>query len=185
MVTAKNKLLNAEDLLRLNSQGVRGELIRGVLCETMPAGKIHGRIAMTFGAALVAYVRPRRLGTVIGSDAGVILQRNPDTVREPDIAFISSERLPLEDQSDGYLEVIPELVVEIVSPSDSTQAVNDKTLMWLDHGVLMVLEVHPATRTVMVHRPNVSAMTLAGDDVLDCGDVLPGFALPLREIFDL
>ena len=184
MVTAKNKLLNAEDLLRLNSQGVRGELIRGVLCETMPAGKIHGRIAMTFGAALVAYVRPRRLGTVIGSDAGVILQRNPDTVREPDIAFISSERLPLEDQADGYLDVIPELVVEISSPSDSERDIGEKVAMWLDHGVLMVLEVHPATRTVMVHRPGTPAVTLTGGDVLEIGGVLPGFALPLREIFD-
>ncbi len=185
MATAKSKLLTAEDLLRLSGQGVKGELIRGVLCETVSVGKVHGRIAMTFGSALVTHVKPRRLGTVIGSDAGVLVQRNPDTVREPDIAYISAERLPLDDQSDGYLEVAPEIVVEIVSPSDRNQEVNDKTLMWLAHGVLMVVEVYPAERAVMVHRPGAAAVTLAGDDVLDGGDVLPGFSLPLRDIFDV
>lgn len=184
MATAITGLLTAEDLLRLNSEGIKGELIRGVLCETVSVGKIHGRIAMTFGSALVAYVRPRRLGTVIGSDAGVLVQRNPDTVREPDIAYISAERLPLDDQSDGYLEVAPELVVEIVSPSDREQEVNDKTLMWLSLGVTMVIEVYPAERAVMVHRADGPAVTLTGDDVLDGGDVLPGFRLPLSEIFD-
>ena len=182
--TSKTKLLTAEDLLRLSSQGVKGELIRGVLCETVSVGKVHGRIAMTFGSALVAYVRPQRLGTVIGSDAGVLVQRNPDTVREPDIAYISAERLSLDDQSDGYLEVAPELVVEIVSPSDREQEVNDKTLMWLSLGVLMVVEVYPAERAVMVHRPGIPAVTLTGGDALDGGEVLPGFSLPLSEIFD-
>ena len=184
MATNKTRLLTAEDLLRLNSEGVKGELIRGVLHETVSVGKIHGRIAMAFGGALVAYVRPRRLGTVIGSDAGVLIQRNPDTVREPDIAYISAERLPLDDQSDGYLEVVPELVVEIVSPSDSPREVNLKIQMWLDLGVSMALVVRPADRTIAIHRPGVPEVTLMGDDVLDGGDVLPGFSLPLSEIFD-
>ena len=183
--TDKTKLLTAEDLLRLNSQGVKGELIRGVLCETVSAGMERGQIAMTFGAALVAYTRPRRLGRVIGSDSGILLQRSPDTVREPDIAYISAEKLPLGARVQGYLEIIPELVVEIVSPSDTQREVNDKTLMWLAHGVSMALEVYPAERAIMVHRPGSPAVTLAGDDVLDGGDVLPGFSLPLREIFDL
>ena len=183
MATAKSKLLTAEDLLRLNGQGVKGELIRGVLCETVSAGKVHARIAMIFGAKLVNHVIPRRLGQVGGTDGGVLIERNPDTVREPDIYYVSAERQPLDDQSEGYLEVIPELVVEIVSPSDSPREVNDKTQMWLAHGVLMALEVYPAERAVMVHRPGQPAVTLTGDDALDGGDVLPGFTLPLRDIF--
>ena len=110
--------------------------------------------------------------------------RSPDTVREPDVFFVSAERLPLSERVQGYLEVMPELVVEIISPSDRDQEVNDKTLMWLSHGVLMVVEVYPAERAVMVHRAGVSAITLTGDDVLGGGDVLPGFSLPLSEIFD-
>ena len=184
MATNKTKLLTAEDLLRLSSQGVKGELIRGVLHETVSVGKVHGRIAMAFGGALVGHVRPRRLGTVIGSDAGVLIQRNPDTVREPDIAYISAERLPLDDQSDGYLEVVPELVVEIVSPSDSPTEVDEKIRMWLDLGVSMALVVRPANRTIVIRRPGIPAVTLSGEDTLDGGDVLPGFSLPLSEIFD-
>lgn len=105
-------------------------------------------------------------------------------MREPDVYFVSAERLPLDDDSDGYLEVPPELVVEIVSPSDRQEAVNDKTLMWLGLGALMVVEVYPAERAVMVHQPGVPAVTLTGDDTLDGGDVLPGFRMPLNEIFN-
>lgn len=184
MSTAKNKLLTAEDLLRLSSQGFRGELINGVLRETVPAGKRHARIAMTMGAKFVNHVVPRRLGQVGGTDGGVFIERDPDTVREPDVYFVSADRLPLDDDSDGYLEVVPELVVEIVSPSDTQQSVNDKTTMWLSHGVLMVIEVYPAEQAVMVHGRGAPSLTLTGDDVLDGGDVLPGFRLPLGEIFD-
>ena len=171
MATATTELLTAEDLLRLSSEGVKGELIRGVLCETVSVGKVHARIAMRMGGELDRHVRRHRLGQVGGSDGGVLIQRNPDTVREPDVYFVSAERLPLDDDSDGYLEVPPELVVEIVSPSDRQEAVNDKTLMWLS--------------LVMVHRPNTPAVTLTGEDILDCGDVLPGFSLPLSEIFEV
>ena len=184
MATAKNKLLTAEDLLRLYSQGVRGELIDGVLHETVPAGEEHGQIAGLFITFLNMHIRPQRLGRVGGTDVGVFTNRNPDTVREPDVYFVSAETLPLDVKVQGYLEVVPELVVEIVSPSDQQQAVNDKTTMWLSHGVSMVVEVYPADRTVMVHRPGAATVTLTGDDVLDGGDVLPGFTLPLSEIFD-
>lgn len=184
MTTAKNKLLTAEDLLRLHSQGVKGELIDGVLHETVSAGKRHSFIAGNIMAPLHTHVRRDRLGRVGGTDGGVFIRRNPDTVREPDIFFVSAERLPLDDQSDGYLEVVPEIVVEIVSPSDSAQDVAEKITMWLNLGVSIALEVRPAERAVLVHRPDVPAATLSGDDVLDCGDVLPGFTLPLGEVFD-
>ncbi len=184
MTTAKNKLLTAEDLLRLSSQGFRGELINGVLRETVPAGKRHSFIAGNIMAPLHTHVRRDRLGRVGGTDGGVVVRRNPDTVREPDVFFVSAERLPLHDQSDGYLEVAPELVVEIISPNDSQDEVDKKTRMWLDLGVLMVVDVYSRTRTISVHRPGVPAVTLTGDDVLDGGEVLPGFSLPLSEIFD-
>ena len=185
MATNKTKLLTAEDLLRLNSEGVKGELIRGVLHETVSVGKIHARIAMILGAKLVNHVMPGRLGTVGGTDGGVLVERAPDTVREPDIYYVSAARLPFDDQSDGYLEVVPELVVEIVSPSDSPREVNLKIQMWLDLGVSMALVVRPATQTIILHRPGAPAVTLTGEDVLDGGDVLPGFRLPLSEIFDV
>ena len=184
MATAKNKLLTAEDLLRLYSQGVKGELIDGVLHETVAAGRVHARIAGRIITAFNLHVLPRRLGEVGGTDGGVLIRRDPDTVREPDIYFVSAERLPPDDQSDGYLEVPPDLVVEIISPGDSQREVDKKTLMWLNFGVLMVVTVYPRTRTIAVHRPNADPATLTGDDVLDVGDILPCFTLPLSEILD-
>ena len=185
MATATTKLLTAEDLLRLSSQGVKGELIRGVLCKTVSVGAEHAFIGLRIGGEIDRHVRRHRLGRVGGTDGGVFVQRDPDTVREPGIFYVSAEKLPLDIRVQGYLEVVPELVVEIVSPSDRQEAVNDRTLMWLSLGVLIVVEVYPAERAVMVHGSGVPAVTLTDDDVLDGGDVLPGFSLPLSEIFDV
>ena len=184
MTTAKNKLLTAEDLLRLHSQGVKGELIKGVLHETVSAGAQHSFIAVRLLGAMGLYARRRRLGWVGGTDGGVLVERSPDTVREPDGYFVAGEWEPVEEDTDRYLEVVPDLVVEIVSPSDSDADVREKIAMWLELGVSMALEVRPASQTITVHRPGVPALTLTGDDVLDGGDVLPGFSLPLSEIFD-
>ena len=111
MTTAKKKLLTADDLLELYGKGVKGELIRGVLCETVATGIEHGEIAANFTSPLWVFVKPRRLGRIVTSDSGVWLERNPDTVREPDVAFISAERLPLDVRVRGYSEAIPNLVV--------------------------------------------------------------------------
>ncbi len=179
----KTRLLTADDLLRLDAEGVRGELIRGVLCETMPAGQRHGKIVLRLGAALFNFVEPRALGTLVASDSGVWLERNPDTVREPDIAFTSVERLPLGQDVDGYAEVAPDLVVEVVSPSDSRREVHDKAHMWLNHGVRLVWVVQPETRTVDVYRPNEPIATLGEQDALDGLDVLPGFRCVVSAAF--
>ena len=178
------KLLTADDLLRLDAQGVRGELIRGALIEMTPAGYRHGKIVMNLGAELRNFVKPRKLGTVVGSDSGVRLERDPDTVREPDIAFFSAAKIPLDADIPGYAEVVPDLVVEVVSPSDSRAAVNDKALMWLRCGVRLVWVVRPAERAVDVHREGHPVAALGVRDALDGVDALPGFSCPVREVFE-
>lgn len=182
MTTAKPKLMTADDLLRLYGKGVKGELIRGVLHETMPAGLRHGKIAIRLGGRIDAHVEPASLGHVFGSDAGVLLETDPDTVREPDIAYVSAERLPLDAEIDGYCPVPPDLVVEIKSPTDSEREVDDKATMWLDFGVRMALVVNPETGTIRVRQPNLPTVELTTDDTLDGGDVLPGFSCAVREI---
>ena len=183
MVTARPKLLTADDLLRLHSEGVRGELIRGVLCETMAAGQRHGKIVTRLIVRLGNFVEPREFGTLVASDSGVWLENDPDTVREPDVAFTSVDRLPLGEDVEGYAEVVPDLVVEVASPSDSRREVNDKARMWLSHGVRLVWVVHPDTRTVDVHRTDDRVSTLGEDDALDGMDVLPGFSLAVSTVF--
>ena len=150
----------------------------------MSVGVEHGEIAFNLGGEIRAFVRPRRLGRVVGSDVGIWLVNDPDTVREPDVAFIPADRLPLDMRVTGYSEVVPNLVAEIVSPSDSRRTVYDKARMWLSHGVALVWVVFPDTRTIDVHQNGSPVVTLTEDDVLDGGDVLPGFSLPVREVFE-
>ena len=123
---------------------------------------------------------PSGLGHVFGSDAGVLLETDPDTVREPDIAYVSAERLPLDADVDGYCPVPPDLVVEIKSPSDSEREVDDKAAMWLSFGVRMALVNKPGNRN------HTGAPTEPADRHthhgrhLDGGEVLPGFSCPVR-----
>ena len=123
MTTTQTRLITADELLTLYGKGVRGELIRGELCETMPTGGRHGETVVNIVFFLRSFIFPRRLGRLAASDTGVLLERDPDTVREPDIAFISAERLPLDVEVTGYYEVVPDLIVEVVSPNDSARAV--------------------------------------------------------------
>ena len=185
MTTAKQGLLTADDLLRLDSKGVKGELIKGVLNERMPSGVRHGEIAMAQGSEIRVFVKPRLLGRVGGNDSGVLLERDPDTVREPGVFFVSAERLPLDVEVPGYCEIVPDFVAEIRSPSDSLTEFSEKIAMWLGEGARLVLAIFPGSRTSRVHRPDGSTLDLAQDDAFDGEDVLPGFTCQLREIFDL
>ncbi len=176
-------LITADDLLRLSADGVRGELIRGILSETTPTGHEHGQIAARLVVRLGNFVQPRKLGILTVSDSGVQLEHNPDTVREPDVAFFSAEKSPPDERVTGYAQVAPDLAVEIVSPSDRLPAVNDKALMWLRYGVRLVWVVRPDERRVDVHREGHPVVTLTESDALDGLDILPGFSCPVREVF--
>ena len=182
---ARPKPVTAEELLEMHSRGIKGELIQGVLSQVMSAGGQHGEIAMILGAAVVGVVRPNRLGRVAGTDSGVLLDQVNNIVREPDLAFFSSGKLPPGEVVAGYYQVIPDLVVEIASPGDTNAEVNDKCRMWISYGVSMVWEIHPQWRSVSVHRPGQSIVILGEDDALDGGDVLPGFTYPVQDIFDI
>ena len=181
--TTHTKLVTADDLLRLDGRGIHGELIRGVFCEAKSTGREPGMPVVKLGAALVNFVEPRRLGTLVGFDSVIWLERYPDRIRVPDMAFTSVERLPLGEDVPAYAELVPDLVVEIVSPSDSRRGVNDKARMWLSHGVRLVWVVYPETRTVAVHRADRDAATLGADDALDGMDVLPGFSCAVKAVF--
>jgi Uma2 family endonuclease len=183
-MTTKPKLLTAEDLLEMYSKGVRGELIEGVLCETMPAGGQHSEIAALLISLLMNIVRPQKLGKITGTDAGILLDRNPDIVRETDAAFFSVEKLALDAVITGYYEVIPDLVVEIVSPGSTNVESYDKVRMWLSFGVPVVWEVFPSRRSVNVYQLNNPTVFLDEEDTLDGGDILPGFNCQVWEIFD-
>ena len=179
------KLLTADQFLTLCEKGVfKGELVKGVVRATVSAGAEHGEIAATIATEFINHIRPRRLGRVAASDSGVRLERDPDTVREPDVAFFSADKLPLDVRVRGYYEVVPDLVVEIVSPNDSPEYVAQRVGMWHGFGVLLVWALYPVTRTVAVHPLNGTALLYTDNDILDGGAVLPDFQCAVRDIFD-
>ncbi len=181
--STKPQVVTADDLLQRGSTGPRGELIRGVFCEMPPPGHEHGEIIMRLGAMLLGAVTQSGLGRVSGADSGVWVERNPDTVRAPDVSFFSVERMPLDAAIPGYAEIVPDLAVEVVSPNDRVTEVNDKARMWIDAGVKLVWVVWPQWHTVEVHQPDAATIELSGDATLDGQDVLPGFSTPISAIF--
>ena len=176
-------LLNAEELLRLSSTGRRYELVKGELFEMPPAGGRHGGVAMRVGALLDAHVSTSQLGRVFAAETGFILRRNPDTVRAPDASFVAGDRLPEGELPVGYLELAPDLAVEVASPSDTTREIQEKVADWLRAGTRMVWVIYPATNSATVHRSLDRSEELPGDGSLQGEDVVPGFACNLSELF--
>ena len=177
-------LITADELLRMDAEYARGELIRGVFCPTEPSGMRHGVTVANLCFVIGIFVRPKRLGILTGPRTGVWLERDPDTVRESDIAFYSAEKDPPGSEiTSGYSETVPDLVVEVESFNDTLTAINDKAFMWLSYGARLVWTVHPDTLEVNVHRKGNRVRTLCENDVLDGADVLPGFSCNVGEIF--
>lgn len=173
--------MTAEQLLELPDDGMRHELVEGVLRTTAPAGARHGLIAARLLVRLGTFVQTHRLGEFFAAETGFRLRRDPDTVRAPDVAFVGADRAA-EAGVPGFPALAPDLVAEVVSPSDRAVDVVGKALAWLDAGVRLVWVVDPQNRTVTVYRQDGVAV-LRGGDVLDGEDVLPGFALPLEELW--
>lgn len=132
---------------------------------------------------LGGFVIPRRIGEVVASDVGFWLEEEPDTVREPDVAFISAQRLPPDEDVPGYFEGPPDLAVEIASSSDSPRQLFDRARMWVSFGVPLVWTVDPEARTIDIHQPNHPLIRLSADDTLDGGKVLPGFSCTVNDLF--
>lgn len=175
-------LMTAEDYLALGKEP-RSELVRGRIVEMTPPGFRHGSICSRLIRKLGRYLDDHDIGHLVSNDAGVITQRSPDTVRGPDVAFFLYERLPREDEPVGYPAVSPNLVFEVVSPTDRTSDIMEKVAEYLRSDVTVVCLVDPARREMEVFRDDMLLEHFALDETLMIPDVLPGFELPLRELF--
>ena len=176
-------LMTAEDLLALPDNDMRYELVEGELIEMSPTSRPHSRDGMRIATQMNVYAEANDLGEVYGADAGFILRRNPDTVRAPDAAFVRKERLPELDE-DGYLPLSPDLAVEVVSPSNTVNEMSQKVQEYLEAGTAIVWVVEPKRRQVTVYTPGQHPRILRDGDLLDGGDVMPGFTLSVTYIFD-
>jgi Uma2 family endonuclease len=178
-----NRRLSVEEFQRLPDEEGRMELIAGAVVREPPPGAEHGYVGLKLLAALLQYVEEHDLGLVVSMDTGFVLADEPATVRAPDLAFISKERLPADGIPTGYWRLSPDLAVEIVSPADRMDAVQGKMLEYLDVGVREVWVIHPRSRSVTVSRSSTDVRVLTDDDTLDGGPVVPGFRIALSSLF--
>lgn len=181
-MTTKQKLITADELLMMAKDGNRYELVRGILIKKMPTGDPHGTVAVLTAHYLTQYALSNRYGQTRVGEPGYRLERDPDTVRAPDVVWFSPNNLPPAGTR-GFPETVPDLAVEVKSPSNSNPEMAAKAQMWLCYGSRMVLTLDPQTETVIVYRPNAEPVVLTVDDTLEGGDVLPGFSCPVRLLF--
>jgi Uma2 family endonuclease len=177
-------MITADQLLDISANSAcRYDLIRGELIEMSPAGGRHGRVAIRIGRFLDEFVDRNSLGACFGAETGFVLAEGPDTVLGPDAAFVRAASMPPEDEQDGYLRLAPDLAVEVISPSDRAGQVSENVAEYLEAGVRLLWVIEPRQRTVTVYTPNQNARVLREGDILDGGDVLPGFSVAVAELF--
>ena len=176
--------MTADDFLRMPNDGFRYELVKGELRKMAPAGHEHGRVAVRFTWRLAQHIETNNLGAVYAAETGFLIATDPDTVRAPDVAFVKRKRLDEVGKVDGYWPGAPDLAVEVVSPGDTYTEVEEKAIEWLEAGALMVLALNPRKRTVTVYR-SLNAITILNEDAtIDLNDIVPGFKVAVKDIFD-
>ena len=184
MATTNAKLMTAEELLNMPKDGYRYELVRGVLKKTAPVGHTVGYYELNISAELAMFVKANKLGRAYSPNTGFLLERNPDYVLAPDASFVRQERVEATTEAHGYFPGVPDFVAEVISPSDRYTDVYDKAEEWLNAGARMVVVVNPRNKTVQVYRSMTDVVTLSETDMLDGGDVVPGWLLPVADIFE-
>lgn len=180
--SAKQRITTAEELFAMPDDGYRYELVRGELRKMSPTGSEHSWIESDIDVSLSPYVKANNLGKVFVGEPGFILEREPDHVRAPDVAFVRRERIEAIGRQTGYWPEAPDLAIEVISPNDRYSEVNEKVADWLAAGTRMVVVANPRNRTVNVHTPD-GVIKLKLGDTLDGGDVVPGWRMPVADIF--
>lgn len=183
MTTVAQKLITAEEFFRMPepADGSRQELVRGVIITMPPPGGRHGVCCLKIGRRIGQYVDEHNFGTAASNDTGFITERDPDTVRGPDISFWSREKLP--EVPAGYIEIAPDLVVEVVSPGDHYARIQKKVKQYLEKGVRLIWVADPEDRSVTIYRNGETMRILSENETLTGEDVLPGFTCRVGDLF--
>lgn len=176
-------LMTADELLRVNIPDKSTELVRGRLVVREPPGTYHGRVQSNLNLLVAGFVRARRLGAVFGQDTGFRIASDPDTVRAPDLAFVTRERESLIPPR-GYAAMAPDLVAEILSPDDKPAEVLAKVAEWLAAGVEVAWVIDAERRVAQVYRAGGSVAAIGAGGRLDGEDLLPGFSCALEDLFE-
>lgn len=183
MIAVLTQPVTADELFDLPDDGNRYELVKGELRKMAPTGDEHGEITVELTAALHSHVKKHKLGKVYAAETGFKLESDPDTVRAPDIAFVRRERVEATGRLTGFRPGAPDLVVEVLSPSDRVGKIESKVAAWIKGGAQLVWVVSPKLHTVTIYRSLTDIVTLTEKDSLDGGDIVPGFQIKVAEIF--
>ena len=181
---ATTKLMTAEDLLAMGDDAKHCELVRGELVCMSPATGKHSQIAGMILGQLLGFAQTSKEFDVFDSSAGYLLARDPDIVLAPDVSVVRSDRFPEEGPGLAFMVLAPDLVVEVLSPSERPGQITTKVLTYLDAGVRMVWLVDPEDQVVTVHAAGKPSRTFTTEEEIDGGDVLPGFSVPVASFFE-
>ena len=180
----ESKLSTVEEYGRLENDGRLTELVRGRIVEMNRPFTSHGFYVYRVILLLGQFVDQHKLGRIVAGDAGVVTQHDPDTVRGPDVAYYSYQRMPSGPLPDGYWSVSPELVIEIRSQSDRWKDILQKVAEYLSANVLIVAVIDPERQQVHLYSDSETT-TLVATDLLSFPDVLPGFEAVVARLFEL
>jgi Uma2 family endonuclease len=175
--------VTAEDLWRLEDEFHKYDVIDGVLYQLAPPSVEHGYVSLNIGSAIREHVRRHRLGQAY-AESTFILADDPPTVLTPDVSFVRADRILPRDQRSAFGPQVPDLAVEIKSPSDTYPEITHKMRRYIELGVVLGWLVDPDRQTVTVFEHGKPDRVLSVADVLDGGDVLPGFQVSLASIFE-
>jgi len=183
------RLLTVADLAALPSELPSGpvlyELDNGRLVIMPPPGDIHCAVELNVGTELKIQGDRRGHGKARSGEVAIILWRNPDRVVGADVAFIANRSLPIRLSREGYLETIPNLIVEVCSKNDTLPAVERKVQDYHTAGVQVVWVADPEKRTVTAYRPGQQPQVFGENDTLTVEDIIPGFQMAVREVFQV
>jgi Uma2 family endonuclease len=175
--------VTADELFTMPRDGMRRELVRGEVRTTPPADARHGFVIMRVAGPLAEFVRANGLGIVLGAGTGFQIGTNPDTVRAPDVAYLCRERIPARGIPLAFWSGAPDLAVEVISPSDTVEDVDEKVDEWLAAGTREVWVVKPRQRTVLIYRAPNAVTVLLESDAIEGGEILPGFRSSVADVF--
>jgi Uma2 family endonuclease len=186
MATASpSKLLTAEEYFRMPQPDVPTELVRGKIVELNQPTFRHGRVCTRIGRLLDEFAEANDVGHVVNNNSGVIVERGPDTVRGPDVADYSFSRLSKDQEPEGDPEVAPELVFEVLFPSNRWPQVLTKVADYLQAGVNVVVVVDPKANQFHIYRTEDAdepAAVLNASDPFELPDILPGFSMTVAKL---
>lgn len=175
--------VTAEAFLHYPADGFRRELVKGEVRSMSPAGAKHGSLAMKLGSHLLQHVMGHKLGEVFAAETGFKLSSNPDTVRAPDVSFVSEPRAEQIRNHEGFIPFAPDLAIEVLSPNDRLREVQEKIADWLEAGTKAVVILDPRARIAIVHRSGVDRTVVTESESLSVKEIIPDWSLPLSELF--